>query len=141
VSRAEVGAEELLVAVNHVNRVLRLMDAEVGLSPVRSEVLSVLAFHAPMSVGELARREGVASPSMTRLLVDMEKDGLLRRYPDPGDGRRLLAELTEAGRALIHRARNRKIALFAEQLEKSKVLRGGRSSALVEVLEGVASQR
>ena len=141
-SRADANhAEELFVTVQHLARVLRIMDAELDLSPVRSDVLGVLAFHPPMSVGELARHEGVASPSMTRLLVDMEKAGLIRRYPDPDDARRLMAELTDDGRVLIHRVRSRKIALFAEELARARSLAAGGVPALIEVLRSVAGRR
>jgi DNA-binding MarR family transcriptional regulator len=141
-SRAETElAEALFVAVHHVGRVLRILDAELGLSPVRSDVLGALAFHPPMSVGELARYERVASPSMTRLLVDMEKAGLIRRRPDPGDARRLLAELTDEGRSLIGQVRNRKIALFTKGLARSPSRTEDGVSAVIDALESIAAQR
>ncbi|HEV8064882.1 MAG TPA: MarR family transcriptional regulator [Acidimicrobiales bacterium] len=137
-SRADLKrAEELYVAIRHVSRALRINDLELGLSPIRSDVLAVLAFHPPMSVGDLARHEGVASPSMTRLLVDMERDGLVRRYADPDDGRRLLAAATAEGRLLIQSARERNIGLFAAELRRAK-LGPDQLSALVAVLECVA---
>jgi DNA-binding MarR family transcriptional regulator len=38
--------------------------------------------------------------NLSRLLDRMEKDGLVRRIPFPGDKRRQLIEITEEGRAL-----------------------------------------
>ncbi len=45
---------------------------------------------------ELARIAGVEQPSMAQLLSRMERDGLIRREPDPEDGRSSLISLTDA---------------------------------------------
>lgn len=133
-------AERLYVAVHHAGKRLRILDDELGLSPVRFSVLGALAFHPPMTVGELARFEHVRSPSMTRLLRDMERDGLVRREPDPGDGRRTLVLLTERGRAVVDRARGRKIALFAEAL-RARAPEVARSVGdVIALLDGLAGE-
>jgi DNA-binding MarR family transcriptional regulator/GNAT superfamily N-acetyltransferase len=49
-------------------------------------------------VGELRQRLGLDAGQLSRMLSALERDGLLRLRPDPADGRRRLAELTEAGR-------------------------------------------
>jgi DNA-binding MarR family transcriptional regulator len=54
---------------------------------------------------------------MTRLVRDMEKSGLVSRRADVHDGRCVLVELTEKGRAVVDRVRKRKIALVATELE------------------------
>lgn len=42
-----------------------------------------------------------SSGAMTNRLHRLEADGLIRRVPDPDDGRGLLVELTEKGRSLV----------------------------------------
>jgi DNA-binding MarR family transcriptional regulator len=42
-----------------------------------------------------------SSGAMTNRLHRLEATGLIRRVPDPGDGRGLLVELTDEGRALV----------------------------------------
>jgi DNA-binding MarR family transcriptional regulator len=44
-----------------------------------------------------------SSGAVTNRLRHMESDGLIRRVPDPDDGRGLLVELTEKGRELVER--------------------------------------
>jgi len=128
-------AERLYVTLHHVGKRLRMLDDDLGLSPVRFSVLGALAFHPPMTVGELARFEHVRSPSMTRLLRDMERDGLVERVPDPADGRRTLVRLTGAGRRLVTTARNRKIAWVAAVLASED--RAGRA-AVAHVIAALA---
>jgi DNA-binding MarR family transcriptional regulator len=58
----------------------------------------------------LAQLEGISQPTATKLVNGLERDGLVQRAADPADGRGRLVRLTPAGRALIRRARARKIA-------------------------------
>ena len=50
--------------------------------------------------GEIARRLGLATPTVTRAATRMEAAGLLRREPHPGDRRLVRLVLTERGRSL-----------------------------------------
>ena len=50
--------------------------------------------------GGIARRLGVATPTVTRAATRMEATGLLRREPDPSDRRVVGPLLTERGRSL-----------------------------------------
>ena len=49
------------------------------------------------AIGALAAAEGVAAPTMTRLVDGLERDGFVRRRRDPGDARGVLVEATPAG--------------------------------------------
>jgi DNA-binding MarR family transcriptional regulator/GNAT superfamily N-acetyltransferase len=53
---------------------------------------------APPSTQALRERLGLDSGYLSRLLRHLERDGLVRVAPDPGDRRRRLVILTEAGR-------------------------------------------
>ncbi|MBB3997281.1 MarR family winged helix-turn-helix transcriptional regulator [Aureimonas pseudogalii] len=48
---------------------------------------------------DLARFARVEQPTMAQMLARMERDGLIRRMPDPADGRSRRIVLTEAARA------------------------------------------
>jgi DNA-binding MarR family transcriptional regulator len=111
-------AENLYAVVHHVGRRLRASDSELGLSPTRFSVLGRLNFHGPCTIGELAAMENVRSPSMTRLVADMEADGFAVRFRADSDRRKVKVRLTDAGRRLVEKARAQKIALFREALEQ-----------------------
>jgi len=77
----------------------RIGDARLraaGLATAQLPVLSMLSGGLSLSQTELARRARVEQPSMAQLLVRMERDGLIRREPDPSDRRSSLITLTEA---------------------------------------------
>jgi DNA-binding MarR family transcriptional regulator len=54
-----------------------------------------------MSPGELAAHERVQPPSMTRVVVALEAQGLVTRTPHPTDGRQVVIDLTPAAEALL----------------------------------------
>lgn len=53
---------------------------------------------------DLARFARMEQPSMAQMLVRMERDGLIRRAPDPEDGRSSLVTLTEVAKARLPEA-------------------------------------
>ena len=67
---------------------------EIGAAPVAPS-----AAQAPLTAQTLRERLGLDSGYLSRLLRRLERDGLIDVIPDPGDRRRRLVTLTEAGRA------------------------------------------
>src|SRR6516225_9321104 len=79
--------------------------------------------------GEIARRLGLATPTVTRAATRMEAAGLLRREPHPGDRRLVRLHLTSRGRELekvidaeMHRVTERALATFSTA-ERSELVR------------------
>jgi len=54
-----------------------------------------------VTIGELAERLQVAHHSAVGLVDRMEKNHLVRRAPEPGDGRKVSVSLTEEGHRLL----------------------------------------
>lgn len=81
--------------------------AEHGLESWEFDVLATLRRSgAPhrLRVGDLVDSMMITSGSMTHRVDRLEERGLVRRVPDPDDGRVVLVELTPAGRDLIDEA-------------------------------------
>jgi DNA-binding MarR family transcriptional regulator len=97
----------LLIAV--AQRLLaRIVDTrfrDIGISVSQLPVLVALKDGASLSQKELTRRAGVEQPSMAQLLARMERDGIIRRKPDPTDGRSSLISLAARTMKLIEPAR------------------------------------
>ena len=53
-----------------------------------------------LRISELARRARLSKQTMTTMVRLLERDGLVRRRPDPSDGRASLISLTPRGRGL-----------------------------------------
>jgi DNA-binding MarR family transcriptional regulator len=58
-----------------------------SLSAEQAHILLVLWFEGPMKIGELQRVLALSSGTLSGALERMEKAGLVRRTPDPEDGR------------------------------------------------------
>ncbi len=109
-------ADRLHSAAIHLLRRLRKEDDASGLSAPQLSALSVLVFGGPCSPGALAAAEQVRPPSMTRLLSELERAGLVSRATDPRDRRRLTVAATDRARELLMHGRRRRTASLAAQL-------------------------
>lgn len=95
-------AARLRLAVVRLTRRLRAQresDAVVTLTQLSA--LASLHRHGPMSAGELAAKERVQPPSMTRVIAALAELGFVDRSPHPTDGRQTVVSVTEAGRAYV----------------------------------------
>lgn len=79
----------------------------LGLSSGQLPVFFALGGGQALPQRELARIAAVEQPTMAATLSRMERDGLIRRKPDPSDGRSALVFLTPA--ALKKAAEVRKV--------------------------------
>jgi DNA-binding MarR family transcriptional regulator len=95
-------AGRLRIAVVRLNRRLRAQRAaEAVVTLTQLSALSSLHQHGPLSPGELAARERVQPPSMTRVITVLAELGFVTRTPHPTDRRQLVVSLTEAGRGYV----------------------------------------
>ncbi|NYH79150.1 DNA-binding MarR family transcriptional regulator [Actinopolyspora biskrensis] len=91
-------ASRLRIAIVRLNRRLRTQtESNVTLSQMSA--LACLWRNGPLAPRELATKEGVQPPSMTRVIAALEELGLVRRRQHPTDGRQAIVELTDSGRA------------------------------------------
>lgn len=109
-------ADRLHSAAIHLLRHLRQEDDASGLTAPRLSALSVIVFRGPLTVGELARAEQVRPPTISRLVSDLEEDGLVRRREDSEDRRVRWVEATEEGMRLLQEGRRRRVDRLARRL-------------------------
>jgi DNA-binding MarR family transcriptional regulator len=109
-------AEQLHSAAIRLLRRVRAADAESGLSAPKLSALSVLAFGGPASLTQLARAEQVRAPTMSKLVGDLEAEGLVAKRADREDKRGVRIEVTAKGRALMEEGRKRRLALLRKRL-------------------------
>jgi DNA-binding MarR family transcriptional regulator len=107
-------AQRLHAAAIHLLRRLRSEDSAAGLTAPRLSALSVLVFGGPRTIGELAAAEQVRPPTISRLVRELERDGLVSREEDPQDRRVQRIRATRAGEALMAAGRARRVEVLAE---------------------------
>jgi DNA-binding MarR family transcriptional regulator len=94
--------------------------ADDSLSPAEMSVLGTLTRCGPATPGELARKEHVQPPSMTRIVAMLEAKGLVRRDPHQQDRRQVVVSRTEQAEAMLAEARRKRnvwLAHLAEGLD------------------------
>jgi DNA-binding MarR family transcriptional regulator len=74
--------------------------------------------YGPLRIGELAAHEQVAAPSLTRTVQPLAAAGLIRKEPDPSDGRSSLVSITPAGRELLGEVRRERSELLSRRLSR-----------------------
>jgi DNA-binding MarR family transcriptional regulator len=133
-------AERLHAAAIQLLRRLRRQDAAMGLTPARASALSIMVFGGRVTIGQLAQAEQVSAPTMTRLVVGMERDGLVRRDGDPHDGRVVWLEATAKGRRLLRAGRERRVAALAADLAALDDTERATLASAVDILERVVGR-
>lgn len=95
-----------------VSRLAGLMEARLdamigqhGITRMMWCILSGVGLEGVTTPSDLARYIGIARPTVSRLLRDMEGRGLIRRLDAEGDGRCVEIRLTDSGRTVLHACR------------------------------------
>ncbi|MFE7274729.1 MarR family winged helix-turn-helix transcriptional regulator [Streptomyces sp. NPDC057623] len=96
--------ESLGYQVNHLarllERALRLRIEEHGVVPGQFAQLLALYEQEGLTQRELCERVQIEQPTMANTLQRMERDGLIRRVPDPQDRRQAKVLLSDRAREL-----------------------------------------
>jgi DNA-binding MarR family transcriptional regulator len=108
-------ASRLRLAITRSARRLR-QEGSGDLTPTTAAALATVERHGPLTPSELAALENVQRPTATRTIKCLEADGLIKRTPDPLDGRSALVSVTADGRDRLRRLRRRKNLFLARRM-------------------------
>ena len=109
-------ASELRIATFRLARRMRTQRAVDSMSDGQFAVLAGLFVHGSHTLGELADRERVSAPSMNRTVNCLQESGYVRRSADENDGRKVVIDLTDSGRAVVDETARRRDAWVEEAL-------------------------
>ncbi|HEX4789900.1 MAG TPA: MarR family transcriptional regulator [Actinospica sp.] len=130
----------LRVAIGRLHR--RMVQSTSGdLTFSQTSALVAVEQLGPIRLGELAARERVAAPSMTRTVSGLVEAGLLNRAGDPLDGRSFLLSITDRGRHFLEEMRTERNAALAQSISHLSESEFDVLRAALPVLEHLAQQK
>ncbi|WP_052849112.1 MarR family winged helix-turn-helix transcriptional regulator [Streptomyces avicenniae] len=104
----------LRMGVLRLSRRLRHLGGDRTLGLAELSALGTLARCGPLAPGELARKEHVQPPSMTRIITLLQERGLIELTPHPDDRRQKLVAVTDEAEEVLEASRSRRNAWLAE---------------------------
>jgi DNA-binding MarR family transcriptional regulator len=110
-------AARLRLVIGRIHRRVRI-DGRESIPPLQLSALVTVEQSGPMRLSELARREAVTAPTMSRVLTALDEQGLVRRTVDPDDARGVQITLSEKGAAALREVRSHRTALLARRLAR-----------------------
>ena len=111
-------ADALRPVLLRVGRELRREARAVGISPEQVSLLVAIKYAPGVGVRELATRERISAPALTKHVDRLERDGLVTRTPSADDKRRIGLTLTDKGQRALRRVRSRRTAWLASRLRE-----------------------
>ncbi|HEX5102019.1 MAG TPA: MarR family transcriptional regulator [Polyangiaceae bacterium] len=129
---------QLLWAVTHgMESISKRMRRTVGVTGPQRLVIRLIGRGGRVAPGELAEILHVHPSSLTGVLRRLERAGLVRRTPDPGDGRRVILALTSRGQMLNDQDRGTVESAVKRMLRRAPA---AHAAATREVLSAFASE-
>lgn len=131
----------LRISVMRLARRLRSQRPEAldALPASQVAALATLERRGTLALHELAAHEKVKPPSMTRIVAQLERRGLVVRETHPTDRRQVLFAATAQGRTLIKEDRRRRDAWLAKRLKELSPAERQALRAALPVLEKLAT--
>lgn len=135
-----VGAlsEDLRLACMRISRRVRFESTD-EIAPHQFSVLARLE-DGPLTPRRLADIEKVSAPSMTRTVGGLVDEGLVERHDDPADGRRVLVELSDHGRATLLATRRRRGRWMSERVRELSAEDQATLGEATEILRRIAAR-
>jgi DNA-binding MarR family transcriptional regulator len=115
-AEVEQVAGALQVSIGLLRRQLRQTQADGELTVPETAALARLDRGGPATASALARLEQISPQSMGATLGALEVRGLVERRPDPGDGRRVVLSVTDAGLQVLRNRRSARTEQLARAL-------------------------
>jgi len=130
-------AVRLRSVIARADRLLARQGVGEGLTRTQLSILGAVARGGATSLGCLADREGVNPTMLSRIVGSLTTAGLVKRRPNPDDGRQGLVEITAAGKRLHDRLQRDRTALLSEYVDRLPAADTRTLHDALDVLEGL----
>jgi DNA-binding MarR family transcriptional regulator len=109
-------ANRLRPVLLKLNRELRREIHSLGVTGVQVSLLVQIKYAPGIGVRELASRERMSVPGMSKFVTRLEDAGLIERAPVAGDRRRVGLIVTQAGHRVLRSVKSKRTAWLADRL-------------------------
>jgi DNA-binding MarR family transcriptional regulator len=109
-------ANRLRPVLLKLNRELRREIHSLGVTGVQVSLLVQIKYAPGIGVRELASRERMSVPGMSKFVARLEDAGLIERAPVAGDRRRVGLIVTPAGHRVLRSVKSKRTAWLADRL-------------------------
>jgi DNA-binding MarR family transcriptional regulator len=133
-------ADRLHSTAIHLLRQVRVEDRASGIGPAQLSALSILVFGGSKSLKQLAAIEQVKPPTMVRIVQGLVEQRLAATRADKEDGRKLQISATARGRALMQRARLRRVESLARMLGEKSVAERAEIAGAIAILRDLRTK-
>jgi DNA-binding MarR family transcriptional regulator len=133
-------AHTLRQTVLRLARRVRAERADDAMSDGRLSVLFILVNEGAQTLGSLSEFERVTPPSMNRTINALVEQGFVTRESDATDGRKVVIDVTGAGRRLVKETRRKRDAWFSSRLAALTPEERAALDAAAPVLRKLADQ-
>ncbi|MGW5050437.1 MarR family winged helix-turn-helix transcriptional regulator [Actinokineospora sp. NPDC004072] len=132
-------ASRLYLAIGRLSRSLR-RSGSAGLGHGSISALSTLVTAGTQRLGDLAARESVAAPTMSRIVAALVEAGYVTREPDPADRRAWLVTATEEGERIVSGVRSNRVRDLGKRLDRLSAAEKATLVAAIPVLEALLAE-
>lgn len=132
-------AARLRLVVARIHRILR-QQATGGLGLAELSCMALINRRGPLPLGEIAARENLSAPTVTKTIARLERRGYIDRLSDPADRRVSLISLSPKGRALVEDVRSRRTAYLNKRLQELDASEMSTLLKALPILEALANE-
>src|SRR5580698_706080 len=108
--------QEIRLTIQRLARRIRSMQSDESVTEGQRSVLFALFNNGAQTLGSLSEHERVTPPSMNRTVNALVAAGLVTRVGAEDDGRKVILDLSPAGRTYIADTKRKRDAWFTQQL-------------------------
>ncbi|TCO58068.1 DNA-binding MarR family transcriptional regulator [Actinocrispum wychmicini] len=138
-STADDVPARLYLAIGRLSRSLRRSGAS-GLGHGSISALSTLVGCGELRLGDLATKEGVAAPTMSRIVAALVEAKYVQREPDPADRRAWLVKATPDGERMVSGLRSTRVQELRRRIDRLAEDRQQQLIMAIPILEELLSE-
>jgi DNA-binding MarR family transcriptional regulator len=116
VQEATTAEEAVLRLVMAMGRRFRMRIDGDTVDPSQAAILYSLSCRGAVRVGDLAESMRLDASTVSRHVHQLQEHGLIRRDPDPADGRASIVDVTDEGRAALRATFDQRRAFVTEAM-------------------------